>query len=289
MQVEHGVNASAPSAPGQVTFLHSIFLRAGLVLHALALPAVLILVWQLAAVSGYLPPRMMPSPVKVAETAFDFVLGNSDSPGAYAFSGSFIKHAWVSTLRVAQGFLLAVLAGVSLGLVLGMSRTIERFVDPILQVIRPIPITAWLPLSIMWFGLGHRATLFLIFLGAFFPVLINTVTGVKLVDRRLIEAAEMLGTRRRQLFHRILLPAALPSILAGLRIGLGFAWVCLVFGEMTGVGTGLGSAIADARELFRVDLIIVCMLLIGLIGYTSDRLIVYSFRRALRWSPTLFR
>ncbi|MCX7265138.1 MAG: ABC transporter permease, partial [Burkholderiales bacterium] len=169
MQVEHGVNASAPSAPGQVTFLHSIFLRAGLVLHALALPAVLILVWQLAAVSGYLPPRMMPSPVKVAETAFDFVLGNSDSPGAYAFSGSFIKHAWVSTLRVAQGFLLAVLAGVSLGLVLGMSRTIERFVDPILQVIRPIPITAWLPLSIMWFGLGHRATLFLIFLGAFFP------------------------------------------------------------------------------------------------------------------------
>ena len=99
----------------------------------------------------------------------------------------------------------------------------------------------------------------------------------------------MLGTRRRQMFHRILLPASLPSILAGLRIGLGFAWVCLVVGEMTGVGTGLGSAIADARELFRVDLIIVGMLLIGLIGYASDRLVVYAFRRALRWAPNLFR
>ena len=267
----------------------SILLGIGRILRAIALPAVIVAAWQLAVVTGYIPPRLMPSPLKVAETAFDFVFGSSDAPGAYAFSGSFAKHAWVSTLRVIQGFGLAVLAGVTMGLLLGMSRVLEAFVDPVLQVIRPIPITAWLPLSIMWFGLGHRATLFLIFLGAFFPILINTVTGVKVVDRRLIEAAEMLGTRRRQLFFRVLLPASLPSILAGVRIGVGFAWVCLVVGEMTGVGTGLGSAIADARELFRVDLIIVGMLLIGLIGYASDRLVVSGFRRALRWSPNLFR
>ena len=261
----------------------------GRIFRALALPAIIVAGWHVAVVTGIVPPRLMPSPLKVAETAYDFILGNADAPNAYAFSGSFAKHAWVSTLRVAQGFSLAVIGGVTLGLLLGMSRMLERFVDPVMQIIRPIPITAWLPLSIMWFGLGHRATLFLIFLGAFFPILINTVAGVKVVDRRLIEAAEMLGTRRRQMFYRILLPASLPSIMTGLRIGLGFAWVCLVVGEMTGVGTGLGSAIADARELFRVDLIIVGMLLIGLIGYASDRLVVYAFQRALRWSPNLFR
>ncbi|HET6956269.1 MAG TPA: ABC transporter permease subunit, partial [Vicinamibacterales bacterium] len=116
-----------------------------------------------------------------------------------------------------------------------------------------------------------------------------TTIGVKVVDRRLIEAAQMLGTRPSQLFYRVLIPASLPSVLAGLRVGLGFAWVCLVVGEMTGVGTGLGSAIADARELFRIDLIMVGMLLVGFIGYASDRVIVYTFRRALRWSPNLFR
>lgn len=257
--------------------------------RALLLPMLFIGAWHIASVTGYLPPRLVPSPTAVAATAWDFVLGNPNSPGAYAFSGSFAKHAWVSTLRVLQGFALAVVAGVSLGLILGTSRMLERFVDPVLQVIRPIPITAWLPLSIMWFGLGHKATLFLIFLGAFFPILINTTTGVKVVDRRLVEAAQMLGTKPRQLFLRVLLPASLPSIIAGLRVGLGFAWVCLVVGEMTGVGTGLGSAIADARELFRVDLIIVGMVLIGLIGYASDTLVVMGFRRALRWSPNLFR
>lgn len=277
--------APAPPASASGTLLRFV----GRVGRALALPAVIVAGWQAAVLMGYLPPRMMPSPLTVAATAYDFVLGNSNSPGAYAFSGSFLKHAWASTLRVLHGFSLAVLAGVTLGLLLGVSRTLERFVDPVLQVIRPIPITAWLPLSIMWFGLGHRATLFLIFLGAFFPILINTTTGVKIVDRRLIEAARMLGTSSRQLFYRVLLPASLPSILAGLRVGLGFAWVCLVVGEMTGVGTGLGSAIADARELFRIDLIIVGMLLIGVIGYASDLLVVYGFRRALRWSPDLFR
>lgn len=257
--------------------------------RAMAVPAALIAVWQLAVTAGYLPPRLMPSPWKVATTGYDFILGNPNSPGAYVFSGSFLKHAYISTLRVLNGFGLAVITGVTLGILLGVSRTLERFVDPVLQVIRPIPITAWLPLSIMWFGLGHRATLFLIFLGAFFPIVINTTIGVKVVDQRLIEAAQMLGTRPSQLFYRVLIPASLPSVLAGLRVGLGFAWVCLVVGEMTGVGTGLGSAIADARELFRIDLIMVGMLLVGFIGYASDRVIVYTFRRALRWSPNLFR
>jgi len=261
----------------------------GRLARALAAPALIVVLWQLAVSAGYLPPRLMPSPAKVAATAYDFILGNPNSPAAYAFSGSFFKHAWASLVRVLTGFLIAVGAGVPLGLAFGVSRTLERFVDPVLQVVRPIPITAWLPLSIMWFGLGQRATVFMIFLGAFFPILINTTVGVKVVDRRLIEAAQMLGTRPRQLFYRVLLPASLPSILAGLRIGLGFAWVCLVVGEMTGVGTGLGSAIADARELFRVDLIMVGMLLIGLIGYLSDRVVVHAFRRTVRWSPNLFR
>ena len=117
--------------------------------------------------------------------------GNSDAPSAYAFSGSFFKHASVSLYRVFYGFTLASLAGIFFGLILGTRQYLEKYFDPLLQVLRPIPITAWLPLSVIWFGLGEKATVFLIFLGAFFPIFINTTVGVRFVNRRLIEAARM--------------------------------------------------------------------------------------------------
>jgi len=258
-------------------------------LRALLLPALVVLVWDLASRTGHLLPQEMPSPETVAATGMDFLFGDPHAPGAYAFSGQFLHHAGMSLLRVVEGFLLATAVGVPLGLALGMSPWLSAFCSPLLQVLRPIPVTAWLPLAIVWFGLGHRATVYLIFIGAVFPILVNATAGVRSMDQRHVEAARMLGARPHQLFARVYLPGALPSILTGLRVGLGFAWVCVVVGEMTGVGFGLGAAIADARELFRVDLIVVGMLLIGGIGFLSDKLLVIGLRRLVPWAPQLFR
>jgi NitT/TauT family transport system permease protein len=150
---------------------------------------------------------------------------------------------------------------------------------------RPIPVTAWLPLSMILFGLGPRSAFFLVFLGAFYPILLNTVFGVRSVEPRLFEAASMLGCRGNAQFFRVVLPAALPSIFTGLRLGLGLAWFVIVVGEMTGVPQGLGAVIMDGRTLSRTELVICGMIVIGIAGFVSDRLVVMLMNRLLRWSP----
>src|SRR4029077_3106905 len=136
-----------------------------------------------------------------------------------------------SIQRVYGGFFLALLLGVPLGLLIGRVRAIRPLLDPTLSLLRPVPVTAWLPLSMIFFGLGPRSAVFLVFLGAFYPILLNTVFGVRSIDPRLVEAAAMLGCRGSAMFRSVILPAALPSIFNGLRLGLGFAWVLIVVGE----------------------------------------------------------
>jgi NitT/TauT family transport system permease protein len=137
----------------------------------------------------------------------------------------------------------------------------------------------------IFFGLGPRSAIFLVFLGAFFPILLNTIFDVKSVDKRLFEAASMLGCSSSQMFRSVVLPAAIPNIFNGLRLGLGFAWILIVDGEMTGVPTDLGAVIMDGRTLSRTDLVITGMIVIGVTGFLSDRLIVLLNNRLLRWSP----
>ena len=151
---------------------------------------------------------------------------------------------------------------------------------------RPIPVTAWLPLSMILFGLGAKSAFSLVFLGAFYPILLNTIFGVKNVDPKLFEAASMLGCRGNAQFFRVVLPAALPSIFTGLRLGLGLAWFVIVVGEMTGVPQGLGAVIMDGRTLSRTELVICGMIVIGIVGYISDRLVMTLGNYLLRWSPT---
>src|SRR5205814_6180949 len=150
---------------------------------------------------------------------------------------------------------------------------------------RPIPVTAWLPLSVIFFRLGPNAAIFLVFLGAFYPILLNTIFGVRSVDTRLFEAAAMLGCSGSAMFRQVVLPASLPAIFNGLRIAHGFAWILIVVGEMTGVPTGLGAVIMDGRTLSRTDLVITGMILIGLAGFLSDRVIGAINNRLLAWSP----
>jgi NitT/TauT family transport system permease protein len=243
-------------------------------------PVLLVVLWDLAV--RFTGTRLIPSPREVAVMMYDFTFG-----GIYddAFSGTIITHILRSMERVYGGFFTAAALGIPLGLMIGRVKVVRQLLDPTISLLRPIPVTAWLPLSMILFGLGPNAAIFLVFLGAFYPILLNTIFGVRSVDPRLFEAASMLGCTGSAMFRQIVLPASMPAIFNGLRLGHGFAWILIVVGEMTGVPTGLGSVIMDGRTLSRTDLAIVGMIVIGVQGFLTDRLIVKLNNRVLRWSP----
>ncbi|MDO9420744.1 MAG: ABC transporter permease [Herminiimonas sp.] len=250
------------------------------ILTPLVVPFLLLLAWHAAVrISG---TQLIPAPKEVGLMLYDFAFG-----GIYddAFSETLWLHLWKSVTRVYGGFFAAALVAIPLGLLIGRIKLIRDLLDPTLQLLRPVPVTAWLPLSMIFFGIGPNAAIFLVFLGAFYPIVFNTIFGVKAVDGRLFEAALMLGCSGSSLFRQVVLPAAIPSILNGLRLGHGFAWILIVVGEMTGVPEGLGAVIMDGRMLSRTDLVIAGMVVIGIVGYSTDRLLVLLNNRLLRWSP----
>ena len=244
------------------------------------LPLVLVLAWHASVrATG---TRLIPLPWDVALMLYDFAFG-----GLYddAYSGTLHIHLWKSVTRVYGGFFAAAIVAIPLGLLIGRIKIIREYVDPTLQLLRPVPVTAWLPLSMIFFGIGPNAAVFLVFLGAFYPIVFNTTFGVRSVDAKLFEAAAMLGCKGPSLFRQVVLPASLPSILNGLRLGHGFAWILIVVGEMTGVQQGLGAAIMDGRMLSRSELVIAGMLVIGITGFVTDRILVIINNRLLQWSP----
>jgi NitT/TauT family transport system permease protein len=248
---------------------------------ALAFPAVVLAAWHLATYGRKF--SLVPPPSEVAKALYDLAFGGINDD---AFSQTLHIHLFASMSRVYGGFALAFLVALPLGLMIGRIPLVRKLLDPTLQVLRPIPVTAWLPLAMILFGLGPRSAFFLVCLGAFYPILINTIFGVRSVDPRLFEAASMLGCQGTAQFFRVVLPASLPAIFTGLRLGLGFAWVVIVVGEMTGVQTGLGAIIMEARQLSRTEIVISGMIVIGIAGFISDRLVVLLGQRLLRWSPT---
>jgi NitT/TauT family transport system permease protein len=247
---------------------------------ALIVPALLLALWWMATASR--PDSLIPSPPVVAVQLWDLAFG-----GIYddAFSGMLLPDLIATVSRVYGAFLLATVIAVPLGMLIGRLPIVRALLEPTLQLLRPIPVTAWLPLSMIMFGLGARSAFFLVALGAFYPILVNTVFAVRSVEPRLFEAAQMLGVSPAQLFPKVVLPASLPGIFTGLRLGLGFAWVVIVVGEMTGVQTGLGAMIMDARQLSRTEIVISGMAVIGLAGFLSDLAVQALGRRLLAWSP----
>jgi NitT/TauT family transport system permease protein len=270
--------ASTPAAATRS--LLPMVAKARPVLLALLVPAVFLLYWAYATYGG--ASRLIPSPAEVAVMMWDFAFG-----GIYddAFSRTLHIHLLMSMSRVYGGFALAAFAAIPLGLMIGRIEIVRQMLDPVFQLLRPIPVTAWLPLSMIFFGLGGTSAFSLVFLGAFYPILLNTVFGVRNVDGKLFEAAAMLGCKGSAMFRKVVLPAAMPSIFTGVRLGLGFAWVVIVVGEMTGVPEGLGAVIMDARTLSRTELVICGMIVIGIAGFLSDRAVTAINNRLLRWSP----
>src|SRR5258708_2220167 len=248
---------------------------------ALIVPLLLLAFWQVVTTQRW--TMLIPTPWQVGEYMIDFAWG-----GIYddAYSATLLIHLMASMGRVYGGFALAALFALPIGLLIGRLPVARMLLDPFLQLMRPGPVTARLPLSMSLFGLGAQSAFSLVCLGAFYPILLNTVFGVRSVDPKLFEAASMLGCKGNAQFFKVVLPAATPSIFTGLRLGLGLAWFVIVVGEMTGVPQGLGAVIMDARTLSRTDLVICGMIVIGVAGYLSDRVVVAIGNWLLRWSPT---
>jgi len=255
--------------------------RAKPILLAIAFPLVLLALWHFATVNR--PASLIPPPYDVWQELEDLAVGGINDD---AYSRTLLTHLVASMSRVYGGFALALLVALPLGMLIGRVQLVRQLIDPTIQILRPIPVTAWLPLAMIIFGLGPRSAFFLVFLGAFYPILVNTIFGVRSVEPRLFEAASMLGCTGSAQFFRVVLPAALPSIFTGMRLGLGFAWVVIVVGEMTGVQTGLGAIIMEARQLSRTEIVISGMIVIGVAGFLSDQLVMWIGRRLLAWSPS---
>jgi NitT/TauT family transport system permease protein len=284
MALEHSsvVDAGGVTAPEQPTRWRPLVGGERLIQSSLAVlvPAAILIGWHFATAGR--PYSLIPPPADVIEALYDLAFGGINDD---AFSNTLLTHLFASVTRVYGGFGLALLAAVPIGLLIGRVPLVRHMLDPMLQILRPIPVTAWLPLAMILFGIGPRSAFFLVFLGAFYPILVNTVFGVRSVEPRLFEAASMLGCEGSAQFARVVLPAALPAIFTGIRLGLGFAWVVIVIGEMTGVPTGLGAMIMEARQLSRTEIVICGMVAIGVAGFISDRLVMLVSRRLLSWNP----
>lgn len=249
--------------------------RFTLKLWGLIIPCLVVAVWQWAAEQGILPSYKLPAPAHLFKVLLDYAFGCYEIT---FWSGKLLKNFVVSFYRVLAGFALAASCGILLGLLSGRSGRIRQLVEPTIDALRAIPGIAWLPIAIVWFGIGERNTLFLISLAVFFPVYVNTSYGVLNISPLKIRAGQMLGTSRKNLFLKIILPAAFPSIFVGLRLGLGVSWAHLVLGEITGVPTGLGAVLTDARCEGHVDMVIVSMVVIAIAGKVSDQILVWLCR-----------
>ena len=241
-------------------------------LRSLAAPLCLLAVWELTCRFGHVSPAILPPPTQVARKWVE-----------YLRSGELFADTWATFMRVCVGFAIGAGLALPLGLWMGARDKVYSVLNPLIQLLRPIPPIAYIPLSILWFGLGNPPAFFLIALGAFFPVLMNTIAGVRNVDAIYVRVAQNLGANSSTLFRRVLLPGAMPSILSGLRIGVGVAFICVIVAEMIAVNSGLGYRILEAREYFWSDKIIAGMVSIGVLGLAIDSGMARLNDRLLRW------
>ncbi|THF66590.1 ABC transporter permease [Pseudothauera nasutitermitis] len=241
-------------------------------LHRFGLPLALIALWQLLSGAGFISPALLPSPLYVAETVV-YLLD----------SGDLWRHVSASGQRVIQGYLLAALLAVALGIAIGIFHSLDRFVDLLIQILKPVPPIAWIPLAILWFGIDEGAKIFIIALGAFFPILVSTVDAIRQTDKRYVELARALELPRRLFILKIMLPGALPQVMSGLRLGLALAWMCVVAAELIAASSGIGFLIMDGRAVSQADLVLAGMLALGVLGKITDDALRYLERRLIRW------
>jgi sulfonate transport system permease protein len=238
------------------------------------LPLAALLAWEAAADGGLLASRVLPAPSAVLAAAWRL-----------AASGELFTHMAVSTARAAAGFAIGAAIGFALGLLNGVSRFSSRLLDGALQMIRNVPHLALLPLVILWFGIDETAKLFLVALGVFFPIYLNTAHGVRTVDAGLQEMGRVYGLRGFAFFREIILPGAMPSVLVGLRYALGITWLTLIVAETVSASSGIGYMTMNAREFLETDVVVLGILIYAVLGKLADVATQMLERRWLAWHP----
>ncbi len=234
-------------------------------------PAAVLALWQLASQAGWLSTRILPEPWAVAKAFWSL-----------AVSGEMARDVWTSTWRAACGFSVGGSLALALGLLTGSLRWAETLLDSSLQMVRNIPPLALIPLVILWFGIDESAKLFLVSVGVFFPIYLNTFHGIRSVDAGLIEMARSYGLAGWRLYREVILPGALPSILVGVRFSLGLMWVILIVAETISAESGIGYMTMNAREFLQTDVVLVGILLYALLGKLAD---VLAKGLELWWLP----
>jgi ABC-type nitrate/sulfonate/bicarbonate transport system permease component len=243
-------------------------------------PAVFLIVWWAVVALGLFPRAVLPSPYAVAVALEDWAFGNPDN-GPY--SGTLWDAIQASTGRVIAGFAVAACLGILIGVPAGFFRTLGRILDPLIHLLRPIPVTAWVPLSLVFWGFSFKGAVFLIALGSFFPIVVNTIEGVRGASRNLLRVGNMLGASQFAMLRLFVFPASLPSIFVGLRLGLGLSWVLVIVAELLSVKSGIGYSLLDAYSFNRYDVVIAAMIVLGLMGFLSDRVLMLVPSIMLRW------
>jgi sulfonate transport system permease protein len=241
-------------------------------LQALIFPFAVLLLWQAAGSFGLLSPSLLPTPWSIC-TQFMKLVAN----------GKLFIHLEASVIRAALGFGLGAMLALIIGLATGLSKMLEELLDPSLQMMRTVPLLSIIPLFILWFGVGQLSQVLLIALGSFFPLYVNTFAGVRGVDRKLYEVAQVLQYSRLQQIFRLIIPAALPNILLGIRLSLGVAWLCLVVAEMMGASSGIGYMITEARQYSQTPAVFVGIAVFAAVGKLSDSLVRMLESKLLHW------
>lgn len=246
------------------------------------LPIVLVAGWHFATTSGLAPAGIVPAPLEVLQSWQKWIFGDAKA-SLSPYSGTWLDNVLFSTKRVLQGYAIATLIGVPIGLLIGWHHWFSRIVDPTVQLLRPIPITAWVPFAVAAFGIYDANALFLTALGAFYPIAVNSTHGVRDTNPLLLRAARMMGASPRVVLMKVVFPSALPAIFTGLRLGIGVAWTAVIVAELVAVKSGLGYVLWDAYYVGRMDICVATMFSIGLLGFVSDRIVVLISQLVLRW------
>nr|WP_246208704.1 ABC transporter permease [Anaerotalea alkaliphila] len=237
------------------------------------MPILIALGWQAATGMALFTPAILPSMDRVFKSFVEM-----------AASGQLAEDVLVSLSRVVKGYVVAVALGVVMGTFMGMSDFLHNFFSLTLNAIRQIPILAWIPLIILWFGIGEESKIAVIVLGAYFPVLVNTISGIRQTPQGYVEVARLYRLSRWTVFRKVYLPSALPQIFVGMKLGLGISWVAVVASELIAASAGIGFRISDARSLMQADVVIVGMIVIGVLGLLMDKALSLVFHKATPWT-----
>ena len=248
--------------------------RLGGSLAAWALPIVLVVLWEVAAQTSLIEQRTLPAPSAVAVAFWDSVQ-----------NGTLVTNAWISTVRALKGLAIGGGIGLVLGILTGALPIAEKFFDSSMQMLRNVPHLAIIPMVILWFGIDEEAKIFLVAIGVMFPIYLNTFHGIRTVDRGLIEMGRVYGLSPVELYWRIVLPGALPSILVGLRYALGIMWLTLIVAETISASSGIGYMTMNAREFLQTDVVLLGIIVYALLGKLADVLTRLLERWALAWHP----